>query len=69
MSADDSFVVSSALTTLANTFKDTPPDLKVALEGVAQFSSTLDNRDAKLRTLLGNANKVTAVLAKRSDQI
>jgi len=36
---------------------------------VAQFSSTLDNRDAKLRSLLGNANKVTSVLAKRSDQI
>ena len=36
---------------------------------MAQFSDTLDNRDAKLRNLLANANKVTAVLAKRSDQI
>jgi phospholipid/cholesterol/gamma-HCH transport system substrate-binding protein len=69
ISALDTTKLSSALTTLADTFKDTPPDLKVALEGVAQFSSTLDDRDAKLRNLLGNANKVTAVLAKRSDQI
>jgi len=69
ISALDTTKLSSALTTLADTFKDTPPDLKVALEGVAQFSSTLDNRDAKLRNLLANANKVTAVLAKRSDQI
>jgi phospholipid/cholesterol/gamma-HCH transport system substrate-binding protein len=69
ISALDTTKLSSALTTLANTFKDTPPDLKVALEGVAQFSSTLDNRDAKLRSLLTNANKVVAVLGKRSDQI
>jgi phospholipid/cholesterol/gamma-HCH transport system substrate-binding protein len=69
ISALDTTKLSSALTTLANTFKDTPPDLKVALEGVAQFSSTLDNRDAKLRSLLANANKVVSVLGKRSDQI
>ena len=69
ISALDTTKLSSALTTLADTFKDTPPDLKAALQGVAQFSSTLDDRDAKLRNLLANANKVTAVLAKRSDQI
>lgn len=65
----DTTQLSSALTTLADTFKDTPPDLKLALEGVARFSDTLNARDAKLRDLLANANKVTAVLAKRSDQI
>lgn len=69
ISALDTTKLSSALTTLADTFKDTPPDLKLALEGVAKFSNTLDNRDAKLRKLLADANKVTAVLAKRSDQI
>ncbi|WP_319430208.1 MCE family protein [Mycobacterium sp. RTGN5] len=65
----DTSQLSSALTTLADTFKDTPPDLKLALQGVARFSDTLNARDAKLRDLLVNANKVTAVLAKRSDQI
>ncbi|SBS74292.1 Virulence factor Mce family protein [uncultured Mycobacterium sp.] len=65
----DTTQLSSALTTLADTFKDTPPDLKLALEGVARFSDTLNARDTKLRDLLSNANKVTAVLAKRSDQI
>jgi phospholipid/cholesterol/gamma-HCH transport system substrate-binding protein len=69
ISALDTTQLSSALTTLADTFKDTPPDLKIALEGVARFSDTLNTRDAKLRDLLGNANKVTSVLAKRSDQI
>ena len=65
----DTAQLSSALTTMADTFKDTPPDLKIALQGVARFSDTLNTRDAKLRQLLADANKVTGVLAKRSDQI
>jgi len=65
----DTAQLSKALTTLAQTFSDTPPDLKAALEGVARFSDTLNARDAKLRELLSDANTVTAVLAKRSDQI
>nr|WP_263998992.1 MCE family protein [Mycobacterium yunnanensis] len=65
----DTQQLSSSLTTLADTFRDTPPDLKIALEGVARFSSTLDRRDAELRNLLANANQVTGVLAKRSDEI
>jgi phospholipid/cholesterol/gamma-HCH transport system substrate-binding protein len=69
ISALDTTQLSSALTTLADTFKETPPDLKIALEGVARFSDTLNTRDAALRNLLADANKVTAVLGKRSDQI
>ena len=65
----DTAQLSSSLTTLAETFADTPPDLRAALDGVARFSQTLDTRDAQLRNLLANANKVTAVLAKRSDEI
>jgi phospholipid/cholesterol/gamma-HCH transport system substrate-binding protein len=61
--------VSQSLQVLSDTFKDTPPDLKVAVAGVARFSQTLDARDAQLRTLLANANKATGVLASRSDQI
>ena len=69
ISALDTTQLSSALTTLAETFKDTPPDLKIALEGVARFSDTLNTRDEQFRNLLANANKVTDVLGKRSDQI
>jgi phospholipid/cholesterol/gamma-HCH transport system substrate-binding protein len=65
----DTTQLSASLTTLAQTFENTPPDVKVALEGVARFSDTLNTRDAQLRNLLANANKVTGVLAKRSDQI
>jgi phospholipid/cholesterol/gamma-HCH transport system substrate-binding protein len=61
--------LNKSLNTLANTFKDTPPALRAALEGVTRFSQTLNDRDAQLRNLLAEANKVTGVLAKRSDQV
>lgn len=65
----DTAQLSSALTTLADTLKATPQDLRPALQGVARFSDTLNGRDAQLRNLLGNANKVSAVLGRRSQQI
>ena len=65
----DTAQLSSALTTMADTFRDTPPQLRLALQGGARFSDTLNTRDAKLRDLLADAKKVTGVLAKRSDQI
>jgi phospholipid/cholesterol/gamma-HCH transport system substrate-binding protein len=61
--------LSDSLSVLANTFKDTPPDLKVAVQGVARFSQTLDSRDAELRNLLSNAKKATGVLSQRSDEV
>ena len=61
--------LSDSLRVLSETFSETPPDLRVAVEGVARFSETLNERDAQLRQLLTNANKSTAVLAERSDQI
>jgi virulence factor Mce-like protein len=65
----DTAQLSSALTTLANTFRETPSNVRPALEGVARFSDTLNTRDTQLRSLLGNANKVTGVLGRRSQQI
>jgi phospholipid/cholesterol/gamma-HCH transport system substrate-binding protein len=61
--------VNQSLSTLAETFQDTPPDFKLAVEGVARFSQILNDRDAELRNLLANTKKVTGVLAQRSDQI
>lgn len=65
----DTQQLSSALDVLATTFQDTPADLKLAVDGVARFSHTLNTRDAQLRSLLPSANKVTAVLADRSEQL
>jgi phospholipid/cholesterol/gamma-HCH transport system substrate-binding protein len=61
--------LSDSLATLAQTFSNTPPDLKNAVQGVARFSQTLNERDAHLRALLDNAAKATGVLAKRADQV
>jgi phospholipid/cholesterol/gamma-HCH transport system substrate-binding protein len=61
--------LNQSLSTLADTFRDTPPDLRAAVAGVSRFAKTLNERDAQLRELLANANKTTTVLAERSDQI
>ncbi|WP_120271065.1 MCE family protein [Mycolicibacterium novocastrense] len=61
--------LSSSLKTLSETLRDTPPDLKLAVDGIARFSETLGTRDEHLRALLSNARKATAVLAERGDEI
>jgi phospholipid/cholesterol/gamma-HCH transport system substrate-binding protein len=61
--------LSDSLTVLAKTFADTPPQLRAAVQGVARFSQTLDERDAELRSLLSNANMATGILAQRSDDV
>ncbi|MGZ5391843.1 MAG: MCE family protein, partial [Mycobacterium sp.] len=65
----DTEKLSDSLAVLADTFSETPPALRIALQGVARFSQTLTKRDTQLRNLLSNANKVTAVLSERSDGI
>lgn len=65
----DTTQLSGSLQTLSDTFKNTPPDLRVAVEGVARFSDTLNRRDQELRSLLANAQKATTVLAERSGQV
>ena len=61
--------LSESLETLAQTFSGTPAELKSAVQGVARFAQTLNERDANLRKLLENAAKATTVLAKRTDQV
>jgi phospholipid/cholesterol/gamma-HCH transport system substrate-binding protein len=69
INALDTDRLNESLSTLAQTFHDTPPQLKAAVEGLARFSQTLNERDTQLRDLLANANNVTTVLAQRSDQV
>ncbi|OPX10284.1 mammalian cell entry protein [Mycobacterium sp. AT1] len=61
--------LSDSLATMAQTFADTPPQLRDAVSGVARFADTLNNRDQQLRSLLDNAAKATGVLARRTDRI
>jgi len=61
--------LSASLATLADTFADTPPQLRAAVQGVSRFADTIAQRDQQLRSLLSNVSKVSGVLAQRSDQI
>ncbi|MGV0721878.1 MCE family protein [Mycolicibacterium elephantis] len=65
----DTAQLSDSLRVLAETFSETPPDLKIVVRGVERFASVLNKRDAQLRNLLHNANKATAVLAERTGQV
>jgi phospholipid/cholesterol/gamma-HCH transport system substrate-binding protein len=58
-----------SMTTLAETFQNTAPDVRAAVDGVGRFTQSLNERDAELRNLLANANKATTVLAGRTDDI
>lgn len=59
----------TSLRTLAETFRDTPADLQLAVQGVSRFSRSLNERDDELRALLADANRVTGVLARHSDRV
>jgi phospholipid/cholesterol/gamma-HCH transport system substrate-binding protein len=61
--------LSDSLNTLAQTFHDTPPDVRAAIQGVARFSQTLNDRDAQLRDLLTHAANASAVLSERAGQV
>ncbi|MBE1551751.1 phospholipid/cholesterol/gamma-HCH transport system substrate-binding protein [Mycobacterium sp. OAS707] len=61
--------LSASLSTLSDTLRDTPPQLKLAVEGIARFSQTINQRDDQLRGLLENARTATTVLADRTDTI
>jgi phospholipid/cholesterol/gamma-HCH transport system substrate-binding protein len=65
----DTQQLSDSLKVLSETFADTPPDVRAAVEGVGRFTQTLNERDAQLRSLLSNADKATGILAERSGQI
>ena len=65
----DTDQLSDSLSTLSETFADTPAELRNAVQGVSRFAETLNERDTQLRNLLDNAAKATGVLANRSDQI
>jgi phospholipid/cholesterol/gamma-HCH transport system substrate-binding protein len=65
----DTDELSASLSTLAETFHDTPPELRQAVDGVTRLTKTINSRDSQLRNLLMNANKVTGVFRQRTDQV
>jgi phospholipid/cholesterol/gamma-HCH transport system substrate-binding protein len=58
-----------ALQTLTETLHDATPQLKGALNGVADLSRSLNKRDEALEQLLAHAKKVSDTLAQRAGQV
>jgi phospholipid/cholesterol/gamma-HCH transport system substrate-binding protein len=62
----DTVQVAKSLDTIADTFSNTPPSVRKALDGMSALSKTISTRDAQLARLLANSKQVTGVLAEQS---
>ena len=58
-----------ALNTLTDTLRDATPQLRGALDGVANLSRSLNKRDEALEQLLAHAKRVSDTLAQRAGQV
>ncbi len=58
-----------ALQTLTDSLRDATPQLRGALDGVANLSRTLNKRDEALEALLAHAKRVSDTLAQRAGQV
>jgi phospholipid/cholesterol/gamma-HCH transport system substrate-binding protein len=65
----DTNQLADALDTIATTFRDSPRDVRGAVDGLGRLSRTIASRDAELRSLLRHADGVTGVLAKRNSEL
>lgn len=65
----DTDQMAKSFTTLADTFRGTPNEVKASLNGLSRLSQTIASRDAKLRVLLDRANGVTTVLRERDEDL
>lgn len=64
----DTTQLASSLTTLADTFRDTPPEVRGALDGLSRLSTTIASRDDEIRTLLAGTRELSGELAGRTDE-
>lgn len=58
-----------ALQTLTDTLRDATPQLRGALDGMANLSRTINKRDEALKELLMHAKRVSDLLAQRAGQV
>jgi phospholipid/cholesterol/gamma-HCH transport system substrate-binding protein len=65
----DTGQLAASLTTLATTFRDSPPEVKAALAGLTRLSRTVASRDAELQQLLASARSVTGTVAERNKAV
>jgi phospholipid/cholesterol/gamma-HCH transport system substrate-binding protein len=65
----DTGQLAKSLTTLATEFKDSPKDVRDALDGLSRLSQTIASRDAELKRLLASANSVSGTVAQRNKAV
>ncbi|MGQ0576144.1 MAG: MCE family protein [Pseudonocardia sp.] len=64
----DTAQLATSLTTLADTFRDTPPEVSGALNGLSRLSTTIASRDDEIRTLLAGTREISGELADRNTE-
>jgi phospholipid/cholesterol/gamma-HCH transport system substrate-binding protein len=65
----DTAQLEKSFTTLADTFKDTPDEVRTSLTGLSRLSRTIASRDDQLKLLLQRSRTVTAVLSQRDEDL
>ncbi|GAA2774358.1 MCE family protein [Streptomyces showdoensis] len=63
--AIDTKKLAESFETISDTFKDSPPHVRSAAEGLSALSKTVSTRDAELARLLENSNRFTKTLADK----
>lgn len=65
----DTTQLASSLTTLSDTFRDTPPEIRGALDGLSRLSNTISSRDGELKKLRANTRQLSTTLADRRGDV
>lgn len=64
----DTGQLEQSLEAISDTFRDTPPDVRRALDGLSDLSRTISSRDAQLARLLAGTKQLTGTLAGQNDE-
>ncbi|MDQ3786571.1 MAG: MCE family protein [Actinomycetota bacterium] len=67
--AIDTAQLAESFEVIAETFSDTPDDVKGALTGLQQLSTTISSRDKQLAALLSNTREISDTLAERDAEV
>ena len=62
----DTDKLGQSLQAISDTFRDTPPNVRKAVEGLSALSKTISSRDERLARLLAGTRKITGTLAAQS---
>lgn len=64
----DTTQLATSLTTLSDTFRDTPPEVAGALNGLSRLSTTIASRDDEIRSLLAGTRELAGDLNARTTE-